>query len=73
MEIQEFIVNTLEDHGIDDVDCVALTGPSGPGHIMGVVFEVGGQWMHATDYYDGEPRWDGKRSDYVVLWEKPSS
>ena len=73
MKLNEFIETHLASNGADDVDTVAVIGPCGPGHIMGLVFRVGGVWLHATDYFDDENAFDVNPDEVVVIWTRDES
>lgn len=71
-QVTEFLQTLVKREQLNDVDRIALAGWRGPRHVVGVIFQVGGRWVHAADYGDlGESEWqDVDVKDMVVLWER---
>ena len=72
MQVTDFLETLVERERLDDVNRIALARWRGPGHVLGVVFEVGGRWIHAEDYGDlEEADWlDVDVDDSVFIWER---
>lgn len=72
VEVAEFLKAVVERERLSGVDRIALVAWRGPGHVVGVVFDVGGRWIHAADYGDLDERdWqDVDVSEALVMWER---
>lgn len=72
MSIEDFVDTVVKREGLEDVQKVALARWSGRDMCLGVVFQVGGQWIHASDYDDlEEDDWQPVNvKEHVVLWAR---
>ena len=70
--VREFVEVVVSREGFSDISRIALAAWPGPRFVLGVVFEVGGRWIHASDYGDLEEEdWqDVDVGDALVVFER---